>query len=124
MSEVALKSALTQHIGARPNPVAICINSYPPSMAPSVALRIPYEPKSETGTRNLQDDIQQLVKQKGQFHSITEQNLLRDQALSRSNGIDAEKSENEDEDDLVSETQQQTLERLQRARGQMINELR
>lgn len=93
-------------------------------MAPSVALRIPTEPKSESQTRSLQDEVQQLVKQKGPFHSITEQRLLKDQAISLDNGIgmDASKEDNED-GTSAKETQQQTLERLYQARHQMIVDL-
>lgn len=93
-------------------------------MAPSVALRIPNEPKSEIQTKSLQDEVQQLVKQKGPFHSITEHRLLKDQALSQGSGIDTEVSEEDDGDDApVKETQQQTLEKLYRARHQMIEDL-
>ena len=94
------------------------------TMAPSVALRIPTEPKSESQTRSLQDEVQQLVKQKGPFHSITEQRLLKDQALSLGNGIDTEILEEDNEDGTpAKETQQQTLERLYQARHQMILDL-
>lgn len=93
-------------------------------MAPSVALRIPHEPKPEKGARSLQDDVLQLVKQKGPFNVVTEQELIHEQTLSRGGETDNDASENENEaDKLATETQQQALERLYKTRQQMTDEL-
>ena len=96
-------------------------------MAPSVSMTVPFEPTTKLKTRNLQNAVQQLVKQKGPFNSITEQRLQADLELALSKPNVAEDDATSEVDENVSivnkETQQQTLDRLYRARQQMTTEL-
>ena len=90
-------------------------------MAPGARLTVPYEPPLPPKKTNLAYDVQRIVKQKGPFHTVTEERLLKDlREPSRSDGAE----EDLDEDDTTTtETVEATRDRLFRVRQEMLDGL-
>lgn len=83
-------------------------------------MNVPYEPAPAPKKTNLQGDVQQLVKQKGSFHTISEQQLLSDLSLSSSSAdVDVDNEDDNQNDATVSETDQVTREKLFRMREEI-----
>lgn len=80
-------------------------------MPPSASLIIPFEAGSSRKTRNLGDDVQQIVKQKGAFRHVSEATLLADSAKPNDPN-DGNDDRSERATDTESETVQDTQKRL------------
>lgn len=89
-------------------------------MAPSVTMNVPYEPAPAPKKTNLQGDVQQLVKQKGSFHTVSEQQLLTDLSASTlSADVNVDDDDGGQDDATVTETDQVTREKLFRMREEI-----
>lgn len=78
-------------------------------------MNIPYEPPPVSKRTTLQNDVQRLVKQKGPFHTVSEQGLVAD--INRPVTVDEVK---DSEDSTAGdESEQSTRERLFQAREEI-----
>lgn len=76
-------------------------------MAPGASLIIPYETGKSRKPRTLQDDVQQIVKQKGAFRHVSEANLLAGSTKPVS-------STEDDQSDHTSDTEPETIQETQK----------
>lgn len=92
-------------------------------MAPDVANLIPFEPTNTSDQSTLATRIQQLVKQKGTFRAVTENDLVREvQDNVANDGVERD-TEMEVDQDEPRETRQATLDRLYKARMEELHRL-
>lgn len=87
-------------------------------MAPGMSLTIPYEPPSGPKKTSLGSGVQQMVRQKGPFHTITEEKLLDESNAPQDEDVDSE----QDEESSV-EGHQATLERLFKVKMEMLQQI-
>ncbi|KAK5104653.1 RNA polymerase II mediator complex subunit [Lithohypha guttulata] len=87
-------------------------------MSPGMSLTIPYEPASGPKRTSLGSDVQQMVRQKGPFHTITEDRLLEEFNAPQDEDVDSEQ-----EDETSVEGHQATLERLFKVKMEMLQQI-
>ena len=80
-------------------------------MAPDVSMPILYGCDIPRKRTNLQSDVQQLVRQKGQFRTVTERSLLADTENSARGGQQDNEGSAQD-DDFTPETAHQKTDKL------------
>lgn len=80
-------------------------------MPPSASLIIPFEAGSSRKARSLQDDVQQIVKQKGAFRHVNEETLLAESAKPK-DPDDGDGDRSDHSTDTEPETVQETQKKL------------